>query len=152
MLVSSPYDQAPRIFRTMKADGDRPLTGSGRGELGVRLPGGSVKPDVTPDQAGLVHPGRGGMSVSPSLRQLPYFLIPQRLDSALGLRGAKAPNDWRVWRMGSGPFVGSAVGPDLSLRPDGDDHGLLEPSRAMLASDYQTFLGDTRDAWAIDES
>ncbi|UQA54985.1 hypothetical protein [Polyangium aurulentum] len=136
----------------MKADGDRPLVGSGRGELGVRLPGGMGKPDVTPDEANLVHPGRGGMSVSPSLRQLPYFLIPRRLDETLGLRGAKAPNDWCVWRMGIGPFIGAAVGPDLFLRPDGDDHGLLEPSRVMLASDYQTFLGGTRDAWVIDEA
>jgi len=136
----------------MKATGDRPMIGSGRGELGVRLPGGPSKPDVTPDGAGLVHPGGGGMSVSPTLRQLPPFLLPRRLNGALGLREAKGPSDWLVFRLGSAPFDAAAIGPDLRLRPDSDDHGLVEPDRTMPEGQYQACLGSTLDAWVIDET
>lgn len=147
---------APRMFRTMKEDGGRPTTGVSRGELGARLPGGTAKEDVKPDGDGLVHPGGGGMSVSPSLRDLPPNLIPRRLQGSLA-RDARAPNDWRVWRLGTTPFAPGAVGTMLQLRPDQPrdgktTHGAIEPSRSMPVDEYQGALQSTRDAWEIDES
>lgn len=147
---------APRMFRTMKEDGGRPRMGVSRGELGARLPGGTAKEDVKPDGEGRVHPGGGGVSVSPSLRDLPPNLIPRRLQGTLA-RDARAPNDWRVWRLGAGPFTHGDVGPELQLRPDQPrdgkiTHGELEPSRSMPVDEYQGALRSTRDAWEIDES
>lgn len=150
--VSSPYDQAPRVFRPMKAASGQPIVGSGRAELGARVPSSSSTPDVTPDGTGQVHPGGGGMSVSPTLRQVPPFLLPRRLKTQLGLREAKAPDDWQVFRLGSGLFQAGAVGPDLILRPDRDDHGVIEPARVVSVPDYQACLASTKDAWTVDET
>ncbi len=136
----------------MKAESGAPIVGGGRAELGARVPSSSSTPDVTPDGAGQVHPGGGGMSVSPTLRQVPPFLLPRRLKDQLGLREAKAPNDWQVFRLGSGLFQEASVGPDLVLRPDRDDHGVIEPARAMSEPDYQACLASSKHAWTVDET
>lgn len=141
---------APRMFRSMKEEAGHPLMGANRAELGARLPGGRGEPDIEPDGDGLVHPGRGGMSVAPSLRHLPPHLVPRRLRGRV--REATGPNHFRVWRMGEGPFARGAVGPRLRLRPSGPHHGMVEPSGPMAVGDYQEALGSTRDAWVIDES
>jgi len=65
----------PLVIRSMFVDGAMPKVGAARGCLGVR-PGVDIKPDTD----GKVHPQSGkGMSVSPSIEDLPPLLIPLRL-------------------------------------------------------------------------
>ena len=90
----------PLVYRVMKQGEDgKPLVGHSATSLGVRVP-----TDIRPDLARNVGPGTGGMSVSPSLAQLPALLVPTRLRHLV--RGAKAwGGKLRIWKMGSGPFV-----------------------------------------------
>src|SRR5215218_7787968 len=101
----------PKIYRVMQADDRKPMLGESRRTLGVLVPG-----DIHPDAAGRVHPGMKGMSVSPSLRDLPPHRIPKRLRHlVLAAEGKDA--DF-VWSMGEGAFVAGPVTSGLQLRPD----------------------------------
>jgi hypothetical protein len=133
----------PLIFRAMRADGGKPLVGTGSKCLGVR-PG-----EIPVDEGGLVHPGTGGMSVAPSWPELPHHLIPKRLRQLVPK--ASGTGNFTVWKMGDGPFVASPVSPDLVLRPDPKDpdrHGFVEPARSMTLDEYLAALAATRDSWS----
>lgn len=130
----------PRIYRVMKADGPFPALGNSGSVLGARIP-----KDIQSDAHGLVHPKTGGMSVRPSLSDIPFFLLPKRLRHLN--RDAGGSNNNIVWMMGQGPFISSPVTPDLELRPDRPDHGLLEPAAKMSVEYYQQALWATQKVW-----
>ncbi len=133
----------------MRANADDPSTpevaATGRA-LGVRAS------DIPVDQNGDVSPQTGGMSVSPTWRDLPGFRIPMRLRPLCNK--AAGPDDNYCWRMGDGPFQAGSVTRDLDLRPDAKNalHGIVEPSRAMTKAQYDQALTDTQSQWEIDET
>jgi hypothetical protein len=133
----------------------KPMVGPDGKMLGVRSPAevsAGVRPDVSPDAAGNVRPGTGGMSVSPSLRELPDHRVPKRL-RLQGVANARGPNELRVWAMGQGQFVGGRVSANLLLRIDPRDktHGFVEPDIMMQLHEYRQALAATRDLWEVDE-
>jgi hypothetical protein len=135
----------------MKIDGDRPQVGRGPLVLGVRV-GPGENDDVNPDAEGYLHPGQGGMSVSPSAEALPPHRLPRRLHKKYPERfpDATAPNGAHCWWMGEGAFVPERVADRLRLRLDPDDperHGLVEPDDKMKTEDYEAALAATRDQW-----
>jgi hypothetical protein len=134
----------PLIYRAMTPDGDKPKIGPTARSLGVR-PGADIKPD----ENGFVTPGTGGMSVAPSWRELKKHRIPRRLRNIVP--GATGSNLDRCWRMGEGGFKNDSVATNLTLRPDREDHGMVEPSVDMLLADFQAALGATQAEWSIDE-
>lgn len=147
----------PKLYRVMKKDADdKPIVGTGSSELGVR-PG-----EMLDNPPGEAHPGKGGMSVQPSLQALAErFLnwVPKRLaETNPGLfRGATGrPSTTSIWTMGEGPFVDGPVATDLALRCDTDEqpvlHGVVEPDRVMPLVEFQSALAATRDQWAVEES
>jgi hypothetical protein len=114
--------------------------------LGARVP-----TDIRPDAAGDVHPGNGGMSVAPSMHDLPARLVPKRLRHLVP--SAAGNDDLLVWRMGEGEFVQEAISEQLLLRldPKRSNHGFVEPKASMKLEDYQGALAGTHDEWSIDE-
>lgn len=106
--------------------------------------------DIQPDGEGNVHPGGHGMSVAPSLRDLPAQWVPSRLQHLR--EGAIGPNTSKVWRHGEGAFVAAPVAPHLLLQPDRDDHGTVAPAKIMPLPDYERAIAATRPDWVIDES
>ena len=119
--------------------------------LGVRVPPDPY-PDILPDTNGDVAPVGQGMSVAPSLRELPPHRVPRRLRHLK--RGARGRDDDRVFRMGEGDFKRCAVSDLLQLRPDPvetPEHGVIEPATQMPVPGYQEALAATRDEWSIHE-
>jgi hypothetical protein len=92
------------------------------------------------------------MSVAPSLRTLPFWLIPRRLQHLV--RGAVGNDKHCDWSLGDGPFVAGEVAPALRLRPDpsSSHHGFVEPNAEMSLDSYQTAIQATWDDWSVDES
>ena len=136
----------PKIYRGMKQEQGKPALGAAATTLGARVPN-----DIEADAGGLVHPGTGGMSVSPTLRTLPYFCVPERLQMIYPR--ARGRNDLAVWSMGTGDFAEGSVTENLNLRPDpaNTKHGLVEPASSMTLDDYQNALAATQEAWILDE-
>jgi hypothetical protein len=156
----------PKIYRSMHELEGHPRVGDGSSELGVRLPGGSGKPDVYPDEGGNLAPGVGGMSVAPAIRslllELPTY-VPKRLrelaknsDLPADLRAllgrAAGSNSLRVWSMGQGGFEDGAITDLLSLRADTPNHGFVEPTSVMAVATYQVALQATVEEWVSAES
>jgi hypothetical protein len=138
----------PKVYRVMEADKDRPVIGRGPISLGVRVDG--KNPDVSPED-GFVFPGGGGMSVAPTLRELPEHRIPKRLRHLVPeARGKDVPF---VWRMGDGPFDLAPVAPRLQLRPDRGNihHGVIEPDERMRLEEYEQALAATQNEWTVEE-
>ena len=142
----------PRIYRAMDAEGDRPVVANSRRALGV-LSQAEVqtdqKPDVVLDAKGLLQPQTGGMSVAPSVADLPPWRIPKRLQPLIGK--AAGSNELRVFAMGAGRFLAGALSPGLALRTDSPTHGLVEPASPMTLERFRNLLAATRDQWAVDE-
>jgi len=135
----------PRIYRIMREEGGKPKAGSRFGELGVR-PG----KDIPVHEGGLVQPGEGGMSVGPSLLDLPVMLVPKRLRHIV--RGARGTNSHRCWRMGDGSYEAGRVAQGLRLRIAKDEiHGFVEPSARVSIEEYQRALTATREHWVAEE-
>ena len=142
----------PLIFRSMQMEGNRPRIGSTATSLGVRVPP-DKKPDIVPDAAESVEPGRGGMSVVPAWRLLPFFRIPRRLKPIMP--AATGSNSFSCWRMGEGLFAAGEVFESFALRPDPDNpvkHGFVEPAARMSLVDYRAALAATKCEWVIDET
>jgi hypothetical protein len=133
----------------MLNDNGLPVVGSESKMLGVRVPP-HQQPDITRDANGIVIPGTGGMSVAPTWRDLPYFLIPKRLRSLMP--DARGRNELACFRHGAGDFVESVVSESLVLKPDSRSHATIQPTRSMPLADFQQALAATRDGWAIDEA
>jgi len=129
----------------MLLEGDHPKLGSSARTLGVRVP-----QDIEPDANGDVHLGPHGMSVAPSLRDLPVQWVPKRLRHLR--EGAIGPDTSKVWCHGEGKFEAAIVAPHLVLQPDRTDHGTVAPDATMQLAAYEAALAATRPDWAIDES
>jgi hypothetical protein len=111
--------------------------------------------DITPTD-GLVHPGTGGMSVSPSKEELPDHLIPKRLrhEGYPGARRSNARPDTFPWRMGEGDWCAAPLCDRLSLRPDPEDpecHGFVEPDRPMPLAEHRGAVAATWSAWVQEQ-
>lgn len=124
----------PRIFRGMlPAEVGKPMPGPDGKMLAVRGPS-DVEPgahaDVIPDASGNISPRSGGMSVAPSLADLPDHRIPKRLRST-GIRRARGPSSLQVWRLGEGPFVDAPLTDQLNLRLDPRDRRTVWLSRVQ---------------------
>ena len=148
-------ERMPRIFRSMRRDGDRPLVAAAADGLGARVPPALGLVDIYPTSAGQVSPVTGpqgeGMSVAPDWRVLPPHRIPDRLRSLR--KDARGSKSLFCWFMGRGPFVADHVAEGLRLHPDADNitHGVVEPARTMHVDEYQQALAATRPAWDIIE-
>jgi len=105
--------------------------------LGVRVP-----EDVSPDAAGVVMPGTGGMSVAPdSMWNLPNHRRPRGME-----RGSTGPVADHVFSITEGSLGDNG----LTARPDPDApgvHALVEPRTPMLLVGYEGALTATRASW-----
>lgn len=138
----------PRIYRSMKVDGDKPLVENSANGLGVRI-GNGPNDDIPITKSGEVIPGTGGMSVASNWSKLPFYRIPRRLRSKVP--SARGSNLLACWQMGIGKFATGAVANGLHLRLDRETHGLVEPDERATIKKYLQNLASTRDEWAIDE-
>jgi hypothetical protein len=138
----------PRVYRSMKREGDHPKLGASSTTLGVR---NGV--DITPDASGNVAPRTGGISVRPDLGAIPLRFLPKRLHDSGRAPGAFGSNSLNVWRVGEGTFAAGEVAKDLGLRVDPDDahHGFLEPADEMSFGHYSSAVEETRSSWTLDE-
>jgi hypothetical protein len=142
----------PLIYRSMLADGDKPMVGSTARTLGVRV-APDPKPDISVDPNGLVQPRTGGMSVAPEWRLLPGHRVPKRLRPKFPR--ATGSDNLFCWRMGEGSFTADQLTADLHFRPDptaADRHGIVEPLQPMTVTQYQAALAATAPLWTIDEA
>jgi hypothetical protein len=112
----------------MRESNGMPVTGESARTLGVRQ-----GTDIHVDSNGMVRPGTGGMSASPSIEDLP----PHRKPPAFGGTG-KDP----VWEINE-----DDLGPDLVYVPDSPGHGTIQPSREMTYEEYKNALENTQDKW-----
>ncbi len=122
-----------RLFRAMRrGDGGAPQCGSAGNHLGIR-PGIDIP--KSPDE--LVHPGTGGMSVTPDD---PARLPPHVRPPWLGGQG-KLP----VFALDF-----AAIGALLGVRLDPkhpERHAFVEPAMMMTVDEYQAALCSTRASW-----
>ena len=140
----------PRIYRSMrKAEDDKPIVDATGKRLGVRGTPVNGKQDVDLDDDGKVVLNDKGMSVAPSWRDLPYFLIPRRL-KAISL-GAKDSSELYCFAMGDRLFQDDPVAVGLELRCDSSTHGNVVPQLLVPLAEFQNDLANTRDQWIVDE-
>jgi hypothetical protein len=141
----------PKFYRSMrKADDGTPVVdASGKG-LGVRGEPINGVVDVDIDEGGKVILNGKGMSVAPTWRDLPIFLISKRLrDKIPGARGAPG---LYCFRHGAGPFADGPVAHGLDLKIDAPNHGLVVPQSSVPLDQYQLHLANTRSHWIVDEA
>ncbi|MFH1865038.1 MAG: hypothetical protein ABIK85_04075 [Candidatus Eisenbacteria bacterium] len=119
-------------MRPDAADPSQPQCGPDARSLGARVPR-----DIEPDDKGNVHPGTGGMSVSPDdPRNLPQHRRPPSLGGT-----------------GKDPMFVIAdvdLGASLVFRPDARNpgrHGFVEPASIVAVEAYQRALCDTAPNW-----
>ncbi len=110
-----------------------PLTAAdGRSRtLDVRVP-----IDIQADEAGLVRPGSGGMSVSPNdVKNLPKSRLPPEFGGT-----GKDP----AWYIEV-----EDLGRNLAYKPDPNEetHGYIEPVRTMTLKEYESELHATALNW-----
>jgi hypothetical protein len=125
--------KAPRcLFRAMRrGDTGTPPCGSTANQLGVR------PRDIQPASDEMVHPGTGGMSVTPDD---PARLPPHARPPWLGGLGKLA-----IFRLEV-----AALPPSLGVRLDPkhpERHAFIEPATAMTLNEYQTALCSTGPFW-----
>jgi len=137
----------PTIYRSMFHTSGQPLVGSGRNQLGVRVPPQSPA-DVHPDAQGIISSG-GGMSVSRHWNKLPGRLIPERLHTICPK--ARGDDSLRCFRHGQGEFCDGTVAAGLVLRVTSGVHGQVEPDAEVSVQAFQAALAATRDDWMVDE-
>ena len=132
----------PYVIRSMRPDNQKPLVDHSTGDaLGIR------EEDVKPVD-GVVHPATGGMSVVPTIADVPKHLIPVKLKGKYpGARSYR--KDILPWQLGQGPFANGPLFPRLDLRldPKNAKHGLVEPAESMLLSDFRVAVETTCDCW-----
>jgi len=137
----------------MKQDTDKlPHVADTATGLGVR------ERDLPPDDAGHAHPGQGGMSVVSCIdglrrrvakRKFPPTLVPERLHNRVP--GAAGSNDLRVFRIGEGRFERGVLTESVTLEPDVDDHGTMQPCVSMHITAFKAAIISTRPMWCDGE-
>lgn len=131
MASSLPSTPARDLYRAMKDDNGAPLVDPNH--LGVRTTGPHI--DIESDALGLVHPGTGGMSVTPDDPiHMPRHFRPRDL----GGRG-KRP----VWLISS-----ARIADPLAARQDRPTHWQIEPSFRMALAAYESALAETAPHWS----
>lgn len=117
------------LFRSMAASTDgSPVVGPQ--DLGVR------PVDLQPDNNGLAHPMRGGMSVAPDdPMNLPIFRRPASLAGT-----GKKP----VWEIAD-----NSLGTQLTFRQDTATHGVIEPTQPMPFDEYTSSISATAPKWLL---
>jgi hypothetical protein len=133
----------------MLGEDGKPIVGSDSNMLGVRIPP-HKRPDIFPDADGNVSLGVHGMSVAPTWRDLPPFLIPKRLEHLAP--DARGRDELICFRYGDGDFIQSPVTEELFLKPNSPTHGTVQPAYLMSSVDFQASLAATRDDWKVDEA
>ena len=146
----------PLVFRAMRDSEIGPAVDHiGNDALGIReqmiLESGQVVGDI-PCLDGRVYPNAGGMSVSPSIGDLPSHLIPQRFRDRYprARRTIRKPETF-PWRYGSGEFSEGPLCPDLRLAIDSPTHGLVEPDKEMLLDELRLAIEATRGDWTRED-
>lgn len=134
-----------KVFRVMKPDptGAAPMVEASARGLGVR------PRDLAPCPQGLAHPRKGGMSVAPTLVQLPPHRVPERLGHLV--EGASGHDSDLIWVAGSGVFADGAFAQGLTLRVTAANHGMLEPDEQRPFVQYESHLAATVTLWAVGE-
>jgi hypothetical protein len=132
----------------MTVDGEKPLVADSARGLGVRV-GGGTNTDIPVKANDDVEAETGGMSVAPSMRDLPLHRIPRRLKDKVPF--ATGNNVDACWAFGDGAFIAGPLADGLMLRPDSSTHANVEPRETMPLATYRSYLAKTRDAWAVDE-
>jgi hypothetical protein len=118
----------------MKENRDQPAVEQTARGLGVRAEG--QYRDVSPDPTGLIHPGKGGLSVAP--------------DDPLNLDQHRRPEEWGgtgkdpVWQI-----IHDVLPDNLAYRRDSRDHGLVEPATPTLLEDFRAHLAATSAIWTL---
>ena len=123
----------PNLYRAMKAEGGLPVKVSTAAGLGVR-----EGYDIKPDLEGNVHPGIGGLSVTPDD---PDLMVSSLKPRALGGEG-KNP----LWSINSDDLAEELVYRHDERRQD-RSHGFIEPFRTMTYADYAVAIAATCDLW-----
>ena len=141
----------PKIYRSMrKADDGKPIVDATGKGLGVRGEPVNGVIDVDIGQRGEVILNGKGMSVAPSWRDLPIFIISKRLkDKVPGARGAPG---LYCFTLREGPFTDGPVADGLDLKIDAPKHGLVVRRVAISLDQYQRDLANTRELWIVDEA
>jgi hypothetical protein len=125
-----------KVLRTMKiGEDDLPEVGKTGRYLGAR-PSGKFR-DIDVDANEMVHPGTGGLSVSPPPPENLHELVRPPEYGGIG----KDP----LWELET-----NELPPELAYRPDPKrlkEHGFIEPARAMSFEEYQGALHATRELW-----
>ena len=130
MASSLPSVPARNLYRAMAADGGAPRIHPNH--LGVRVGPGR---DIQADNRGVVHPGTGGMSVTPDD---PMDIHRHFRPRDLGGRG-KRP----VWLIPA-----ALIADRLATRQDEPKHWLVEPSTPMALAAYESALAETAPHWS----
>ena len=78
-------------------------------------------------------------------------MVPQRLNDLGKVPGAMGPNTLHLFRIGDGDFSSGALTDLLTLEPDHEDHGTIQPARTMHYEAYRQAVYDTRDLWVSGE-
>lgn len=146
----------PLMIRAMQANGNSPLVGHTRNDtLGVReitqTSDGKEIGDVK-SVDGVVQPGTGGMSVSPSNGSLPPHLIPKRLRAMYpDARRSNALPETFPWKMGEGAFADCPLTDELLLRidPTDADHGFVEPRAPVSLEEFRAAIEKTCPEWVL---
>ncbi len=127
----------PQVFRPMKRDADGlPRIANAATGLGARVP-----KDIDVDGE-MVRLNEKGMSVRPSLADVPLEFLPKRIDPA-GL----GENANRVFKYGEGKFEQTPFAPGLELVPDRPDHGVVKPTAVVTLEQYRADIVATRSQW-----
>ncbi|MCT4665919.1 MAG: hypothetical protein N4A45_11875 [Flavobacteriales bacterium] len=117
------------IFRGMKNDNGLPKVEPSARGLGVR-----PNVDIPVDSNGIVSPGTGGMSMSPSSDDLPLHRKPP----AFGGTGKDS-----IWKIDT-----EDLGDDLKYVPDKPGHGTIQPKRKMTLDSYQKALAKLKEKFS----
>jgi len=133
------------VFRVMKCDasGNAPQVEASARGLGVR------PLDLAPCTLGLAHPCQGGMSVAPTLQDLPTHRVPERLGHLV--EGASGHDSDRVWAFGSVAFSTGPLAVGLALRVTSRSHGVVEPDEQCPFPRYVAHLAATASQWVVGE-
>jgi len=134
--TSGTVDSNP-LYRTMKPDEDGlPIVGPSKTMLGATTSG--AKPDIMPDNNGMVGPGNEGMSVSTDPYDMEDYRRPPEFDG-------KAKGQ-QMYSIDEGD-----LGPDLSFEQVGTNahpsHGVIVPAYPMPVEQYQAAIAATRSFW-----
>ena len=124
----------------------RPRVGDDANSLGIRVPQDIAVVD------GYVQPGRTGMSVSPSVDQLPIHRIPKRFVDRQDRFVPTGNNKLICWTMGDGQFVDSAINNRLMLLLEPENnicHGVVSPAQKMSILEFRNALAETQSSWTI---